>query len=121
MGSGETMDEILNKVAGNVTRAPAQTATHKKLPVYMPPSTQTTTQVYTRRPKKTPLGPINDGPFTITDRLGKSCLRLQVGHYANGQPREETRHWRSCYPADVAEDTAPASRPALGRRKSKNT
>ena len=111
------MEDLLKRVAGNAQRPPAQTAMHKTLPVYMPPATKMASHVYTKRPKKTPLGPVNDGPFPIRQRIGKSSLKLAVGESANGQERTEVRHWRTCYPADLAEDTKDASRPNRGRKK----
>ena len=113
------MEDLLRRVSENAERPPAQTALHRKLPVYMPPAAQEATHVYTKKPKKSPLGPVNDGPFPIKERIGKSSLKLGVGHYANGRERTEIRHWRTCYPADVPEGTQDASRPQLGR-KSKN-
>ena len=107
LGSSETIQDIIARVKANAQRPPAQTDPHKKIPVYMPAKAHTTTHVYTKRAKKEPLGPRNDRPFRINRRIGKSCLELEVGHYNNGQPRLETRHWRTCFLADVAEGQAP--------------
>ena len=118
MGSGETLDALLTRVKANVNRPPAQTAPHRDIPVYMPPTTTSATHVYTKKPKSSPLNPLYDGPYPITRRLGKSCLELVVGHYNNGAERKEIRHWRSCYPAptpDCPEEVA--SKPNLGRKK----
>ena len=118
MGSGETIEDLLQRVQANADRPPAQTATHKQMPVYMPAATETCTHVWTKRAKPTPLGVKWDGPFEIDQRLGKSCLKLKVGEYKNGQFRTEIRHWKSCYPADMPEGSQGAYRPALGRPKS---
>ena len=117
LASGETVTEILDRVKANASRPPAQTAPHKVLPVYMPPTTATATHVWTKKPKKSPLGPINDGPLPILKRLGKSCLLLQVGTRANGQPRTEVRHWKTCFPADMPEGTSPQFKPGPGRKR----
>ena len=115
LGSGETLQDLLTRVKLNVDRPPAQTATHRKIPVYFPASAQNATHVYTKRAKLTPLGKKYDGPFLIQERLGKSCIKIVVGHYNNGKPRTEVRHWRSCWPQTLEEDTPTAARPKLGR------
>ena len=117
MGSGETITDLLTRVKANADRPPAQTATHKNLPTYMPPSTAKATHVYTKKPKVTPLSGRYDGPYPIKDRIGKSCLQIQVGDTPAGQPRLETRHWKTCYPAIPDESTADAVRPVLGRKR----
>ena len=121
MTSGETIEDLLTRVKANALRPPAQTATHREIPTYMPPTVETCTHVYTKKPKVSPLGPKNDGPFPILKRIGKSCIQIKVGDYVNGTPRTETRHWNSCYPADLAEDTESASRPTLGRPKTRHS
>ena len=84
----------------------------------MPPATTTSTHVLTKKPKTTPLGPGFEGPYPILDRLGKSCLRLQTGEFANGEPRTEVRHWKTCYPAEPGLElqVGNASKPSLGRK-----
>ena len=116
LGSGETIQEMLARVRANAEKPPAQTNHHKTIPVYMPAKAHTTTHVYTKRAKKEPLGPRNDGPFPITQRIGKSCLEIKVGDYNSGAPRLETRHWRTCFPADVEEGQQPGRKPNLGRK-----
>ena len=101
----------------NVTRIPAQTNLQKQPPFYMPQTTQTATHVYTKVAKKTPLGPVYEGPYEILERLGDTSLKLRVGTYANGQPRVEIRHWNSCQPAKFTPEHS-ASKPNLGRPKS---
>ena len=116
MNAGETMEELLARVKALPDRPPAQTNLHKTVHPYMPSKCATTTHVYTERAKKTPLEPRYDGPFPILQRLGKSCLQIEVGRYVSGQPRTEVRHWNTCSPADVAPSTENAIRPTLGRK-----
>ena len=80
----------------------------------MPEITSTATHVYTKRQKPGPLDPLYDGPFPIVERLGDTSLKIQVGTYATGAPRIETRHWRSRQPAKFT-PLADATRPTLGR------
>ena len=65
------------------------------------------------------MGPAFEGPCKILQRLGDTSLKLQVGTYANGVPRVEIRHWRSCQPAKFTPNTD-AVRPTLGRPKNKD-
>ena len=118
LGKGETIQEILERVQTNAQRPPAQTAHHKVLPTYMPTTARLATHVYTKRPKKSPLGPINNGPYPIIRRLGKSCIEIKVGETPNGAPRLETRHWRTCSPTTLADGQTPAVRQGPGRRRS---
>ena len=84
MGSGEVLEDLLARVKANAQRPPAQTATHRQLPVNFPARAKEATHVYTKRAKVTPLGKKYDGPFQILQRLGKSCLKIKVGEYSNG-------------------------------------
>ena len=114
MGSETTIEELLKTVMDNITRPPAQTALHKQTKIYMPPATKTCTHVWAKKQKRKPLDPVYDGPWKILERMGDSSLKLKVGHYADGRPRTEIRHWRSCQPVQ-AEEIPDVSRPALGR------
>ena len=116
VGSEATAEELLKKVQSAVNRPPAQTALHKKIQSYMPPETHTTSHAYTKVPKTTPLGKVFDGPYPITNRLGKSCIELQTGTFVSGKPRKEIRHWRTCYPAHPNDDIQSAEKPKLGRK-----
>ena len=108
--------ELLKEVQAAVDRPPAQTSRNREIPTYMPPATATAEKVYIKVAKKSPLSPIWDGPYPIKERIGKSCLKLITGHYANGRERTEVRHWRTCFPADPADDTPVAQKPLLGRK-----
>ena len=118
MGEDSTPEDIIKRVTEAINRPPAQTALHKKTNIYMPPSTQTCTHVWTQRAKRGPLDPAYDGPYPIIERLGDTSLKIRVGWLNNGKPREEIRHWRSCQPVPYTPEES-AERPALGRpRKS---
>ena len=114
LGSGEPLQDLLARVKLNAERPPAQTATHRKIPVYFPATAKTATHVYTKRAKQTPLGKKYDGPFLIQERMGKSCIRLQTRKYANGTLRTEVHHWKNCVPTTLPHSES-ASKPTLGR------
>ena len=116
MGAGETMTDLLQRVKLLPHRPPAQTNHRKQAKVYMPPSTESATHVYTKNPKKTPLGPSNHGPYKIVDKLGKSCLKIHTGDFANGTKRTEIRHWNTCYPTTLDSDQPSAVKKPLGRK-----
>ena len=108
------MPALLQRLKHNANRPPGQTALHKKLPVYYPPAAEKAEYVYVYKGKKTPLGRLADGPFPIRERLGKSCLTVEAGHYKNGNPRIELHHWRRCVP--VLDPQTIEQRPMLGRK-----
>ena len=117
MGSGESLEQLKAKVQELPNRPPAQTNLRKEPKIYMPPSTESATHVYTKVPKKTPLGPRYNGPYPIKERRGKSCLVIRTAFYANGQERLELRHWNTCYPANPTDAEVPdAVKKPLGRR-----
>ena len=67
-------------------------------------------------------GPMGDdvqsayhGPYPIEEKVGKSCIKIHTGYYANGTKRTEIRHWNSCYPAPP-ETTETNFKKALGRK-----
>ena len=55
--SGDTMPELLERLRVNARRPPAATTIRKEPTVYYPPTTETATHIYLRRPKTTPLSP----------------------------------------------------------------
>ena len=116
VGAGETVQDLLARVRKLKDRKPAQTNLRKTVNTYMPPAAQVATKVYTKKPKTTPLGASWDGPYPIVERQGKSCLKLKTGEYANGEPRTEIRHWKTCYPAPLDEDIPSAKKGPLGRK-----
>ena len=50
------------------------------------------------------------------ERVGRSCIRVQVGLYADGTPRMETHHWENAKPAVLEENQEPATKKKLGRK-----
>ena len=107
---------LLAHLRSNAAKPPAQTSLHTRPKPYFPPSAQNCTHVWVKLAKKSPLSPLNEGPYRIIERVGKSCLRVQLGYLANGEPRIQMLHWSNCKPADMAEDSTVAQRPALGRK-----
>ena len=81
------------------------------------PDLSKATHVYVRRGKTTPLGPVFDGPFPILERQGTACIKIQVGLFANGEPRTECQHWQNCKVAVVSPDRPDAERAPLGRKQ----
>ena len=75
---------------------------------------------YIKRGKVTPLGHSYEGPFEILERLGDSCIKVKVGHYASGQQREEIQHWQNAKPAHVAPNATQAEKPARGRKPARS-
>ena len=77
------IDDIKKVAQANIDQPAAQSTTHGTKQTYMPPATTTATHVYTKVAKHKPLEAKYKGPYKILDRLGKSCLRLKVGEFAN--------------------------------------
>ena len=116
LAADDSVEDLLDRVRKNARRPSAATSFKRTPAVYYPPTTQTATHVYLRRQKTTPLSPTSDGPYPITERLGKSSVKIKVGDYRNGTIREETHHWKNCHPMILPEDTIPAVKPTLGRK-----
>ena len=114
----EHMDipKLLAKLKANAAKKPVQTSHHSTTTPFFPKSAQNCTEVYVLKPKRSPLEAKKDGPYPITEKVGKSCVRVRVGHYANGEERTELHHWSRCTPANLADDAKFAERPALGRK-----
>ena len=109
---------LLQSLRQNASKEPVQTSFHGRQPVYWPTSAEKASHVWVQVGKPTPLGPQFRGPYPITQRLGKSCLEVQVGEYVNGEPRLDVVHWNNCQPAVVKPGAPNATRPKLGRPKS---
>ena len=120
VGTGGDIDvpAILKTLKATANRKPAQTAIHSPPKTYFPEAAQKTNFVYMKNQKTSPLSPRNDGPYPIVERVGKSCVRLEVGEYSDGTPRLELHHWANLTPADVRPDGDIAVKPTLGRPKS---
>ena len=69
-----------------------------------------------KRAKPGPLGHAYEGPFKIVERQGKSCIKVRVGSYANGEPKYEVQHWANCRPAVISESTQEAQLALPGRK-----
>ena len=106
---------ILEGLRQNAARPATQTSHNRHLPADNP-DVSNITHVFVERGKKTPLGPVFDGPFQITDRIGTSCVQIRVGSYANGEPRHEIQHWHNLKAAHMKEGAEVAQKPALGRK-----
>ena len=108
--------KLLAELKSNAAKPVVQTAVHTPPKPYFPPSAQKAERVYVKKQKRTPLDPLWEGPYPITERVGKSCLKVQMGELAGGQPRIELQHWSNCRPADLQDDVVSAQRPRLGRK-----
>ena len=115
VASDKSIPELLERLRQNANSPPAQTNLRKTISTYFPPAAQHATHAYTKNHKTSPLSPLFSGPFPIVERVGKSCITLQTGHFASGQPRLETHHWYNCHPVTPPAGTSPAVRPKLGR------
>ena len=113
--SNDQLKNILETLRQNAARDPIPTA-HNRVPPINNPDLSQVTHVFVRRGKTATLGRCFDGPFEIIERVGKSCIRLRVGSFANGEPRYELQHWENCRPAHLAEGSTPAEKPKAGRK-----
>ena len=112
---GPQLREILDGLRRNAARPAVQTTHNRTAPINYP-NLDNVTHVYVKKGKTTPLGHSFDGPFEITERLGKSCIKLKVGLIAKGEVREEIQHWSNCKPAVRSEDMPEATRARRGRK-----
>ena len=113
---GEKLPELLDRLRTNAATPPVQTAHHSEITPYFPESAKVATHVMVKKGKPTPLGAIYDGPYEIVQRIGKSCLKVRVGNWANGQPRHELTHWNNAYPVPVDADIPAAEKVRRGRK-----
>ena len=111
--------DLLDRLRDNAKRPAAQTTINRNPAVYYPATTSTATHVYLKCQKPTPLSPRFDGPYLIRERLGKSSLKIVVGHYKNGTERTEVHHWKNMHPMILPLDTETATKPTLGRKSVK--
>ena len=114
--NGQKLTDLLHHLRTNASKPPVPTGHHQIIQPYMPEETETATHVYMKIGKPRPLGPLWEGPYRIIQRIGKSCLKVMVGHWSNGKPRHELTHWNNCFPAppDASFDGQKAKR---GRKK----
>ena len=118
-GPEPTSEQLRTLLRGLKVKAsrPAVQTTHDGDRRVHYPHLSAATHVYVRRGKTSPLGPVFDGPFPILERQGTSCIKIQVGLFANGTPRTECQHWQNCKVAVVSPDKPDAVRMPLGRKQ----
>ena len=75
-----------------------------------PVNLENVTHVRLKRHKLGPLQHTYEGPFKIVERVGRSCIKVEVGLYADGTPRIETHHWENAKPAVLEENQEPATK-----------
>ena len=113
------LPHLLDRLRKNAGRPPAQTSIRRNPAVYYPPTTQTATHIYLKRPKAktTPLSPRSDGPYKIVKRVGKSAVLIRTGYFKkDGTERTELHHWNNCSPITLDEDAPSAHKAPLGRK-----
>ena len=113
--SSPEAEKLLEGLRQKAARPAVQTSHHGEKQTNWP-DLKGVTHVFIKRGKTTPLGPSYDGPFKITEKVGKSCIQVRAGSYANGEPRLELHHWENCKPAHIDKSTPEAERPKLGRK-----
>ena len=113
--NGQGLTDLLHDLRNNASRPPAQTGHHRNIPSYLPEEAEKATHVYMKVGKPRPLGPLFEGPYEITRRIGKSCLEVYVGNWANGKPRHELTHWSNCYPSPII-PSEPQQKAKRGRK-----
>ena len=114
--SSRQLQNLLTSLRAQAGRPAIQTSSHRDPPVHEPVNLDKVTHVRLKRHKLGPLQHTYEGPFPILERVGRSCIRVQVGTYADGTPRVETHHWENAKPAVLAENQEPATKKKLGRK-----
>ena len=114
--SDQQLQTILQGLRVHNAQPATQMSSHgQKTPYY--PDTSQVTHVFVQKGKPAPLGQQFEGPFRIIERLGKSCLKIQVGLTAAGIPRYETQYWTNCKPAPIVFTGPEAQKAAPGRKR----
>ena len=116
LSQSEDLQQLVEGLRANAARPAQQTSAHREPPVHVPAGLDQVTHVKVRRAKPGPLGHAFEGPFKIVERQGKSCLKLRVGSYVNGEPKYEVQHWANCRPAVFSRDPQEAKRTLPGRK-----
>ena len=93
--SSKQLKDLLDSLRAQAARPAIQNSSHHQPPVNVPDNLQEVTHVRLKRHKLGPLQHTYEGPFKITERVGRSCIKVQVGLYADGTPRIETHHWEN--------------------------
>ena len=112
----EQLRSLLDSLRAQADKPAIQTSNHRDPPVHEPTNLEQVTHVRLKRHKLGPLQHSYEGPFPILERVGKSCIKVQVGLYADGTPRVETHHWENTKPAVLEDDQQPATKKKLGRK-----
>ena len=110
------LKSLLDSLRAHASKPAIQTSGHQEPPVHEPQELDRVTHVRLKRHKLGPLQHSYEGPFPILERVGKSCIKVQVGLFADGTPRVETHHWENAKPAVLAEDQQPGTKKKLGRK-----
>ena len=114
--SSPQLRSLLESLRAMAAQPAIPTSSHCDPPVHVPSNLDDVTHVRIRRHKQGPLAHTYEGPFEIVERVGKSCIRIRVGSYADGSPRYELQHWENAKPAVLSPDMEPAERKKLGRK-----
>ena len=114
--NGEKLPDLLDRLRTNAAKPPVQTAHHTTITPYFPESAKVATHVMQKKGKSAPLGARYEGPFPIQQRVGDSCLKIKVGNWANGSPRNELTHWNTCYPVPLSATIPDAEKAKRGRK-----
>ena len=114
--SSSQLKTILESLRAMSAKPAVPTSSHGEQPVHVPSNLDRVTHVRIRRHKQGPLQHVFEGPFEVVERIGKSCIRIRVGSFADGTPRYEVHHWENSKPAVVTPDMEPAEKKKLGRK-----
>ena len=111
------LKSLLDSLRAQAARPAIQTSGHREPPVHEPVNLDQVTHVRLKRHKIGPLQHTYEGPFRIIERVGKSCIRVHVGSYADGTPRHEVHHWENAKPAVLQDNQAEAEKKRRGRKE----
>ena len=112
---GPELQDILNKVRQSTNNEAIQPSRHNKPEIPLKEIPLDVTHVYTRQHQTTGLQTPYEGSFRIEERVSRSVVKIEVGHYKDGRKRYELRHLNDVKLAHPKSMAAPAARPALGR------
>ena len=114
--SSRQLESLLESLRQRAAQPATQTSSHGIPPVNVPTNLDQVSHVRIKRHKLNPLQHAYEGPFPIIERVGKACIRVRVGSYADGRPRTELHHWENAKPAVLSPSTVVAERGPLGRK-----
>ena len=114
--TSKQLQSLLESLRQQAAQPATQTSNHGSPSVHTPHNLHNVTHVRIKRHKTHPLQHTYEGPFKIVEHLGKSCIKIHVGSYADGTPRHEVQHWENAKPAVLQDDQPEAERPKLGRK-----